>query len=80
MNTSKTPVAGTLENLANAAGDRAKSCLDSGVDACHAVSDKALRIGRSANGMVRENPWVAIGLAAGIGATIGFLLGRRSES
>jgi ElaB/YqjD/DUF883 family membrane-anchored ribosome-binding protein len=33
--------------------------------------------GRDADRYVRENPWPVIGLAAGIGLAIGYLLGRR---
>ncbi len=78
MKTHETNEAGTMENLANAAGERAKSYVDSGVSACNAVSDKARQLGQNANGYVRENPWVAIGAAAGVGALIGYLLGRRN--
>jgi ElaB/YqjD/DUF883 family membrane-anchored ribosome-binding protein len=38
---------------------------------------KARAIGQSTDGYVHENPWKAIGIAAGLGVTIGLLAGRR---
>jgi ElaB/YqjD/DUF883 family membrane-anchored ribosome-binding protein len=70
----------TAESLAQAAGERAKSCVDAGVNALNAVSGKARQIGQNADGYVRDSPWLAIGAAAGVGAVIGFLLGRRGNS
>jgi len=68
----------TAENLVDAAGERAKSCVDAGVDALNAVSGKARKIGDSADGYVRDNPWLVIGAVAGIAALVGFLFrGRR---
>jgi len=32
---------------------------------------------RAANQQVHEHPWGAVGIAAGIGALVGFLLGRK---
>ena len=80
MKTVETNEGGTLENLAHAAAERAKSCVDSSLNACNAVSGKARELGQNADGYVRENPWVAIGVAAGVGAAIGFLLGRCRDS
>ena len=80
MNTVETHEGGTLENLASAAGARAKSCVDSSVSACNAMAGKARQLGQNADGCVRANPWMAIGVAAGLGAAIGFLLGRCRDS
>jgi len=67
------------EGLADAIGERAKSYIGGGVDALSAASGKARQIGRSANGYVRDNPWLAIGAAAGVGIVIGYLLRSRRE-
>ena len=39
--------------------------------------ERAKDAGRVADGYVRENPWVAIGIAGGVGVLLGALLGRR---
>jgi len=67
------------EGLASAS-EHAKSYIDGGVHAMNAVSGKARQIGRSANGYVHDNPWLAVGVAAGAGILIGFLLRRRHGS
>lgn len=75
----KTHETTTAESLANAAGERAKSYVDAGVDALNTVSGKARQIGRTTDDCVRDNPWIAVGVAAGVGIVVGFLLrGRRS--
>ena len=42
-----------------------------------AVVDKAKATATVTDAYVRENPWTAIGVAAGIGLVIGLLIGRR---
>jgi len=69
-----------MDGLANSAGERVKSCVDGGVNAVHAVSCKARQLGCNADGYVRDNVWLAIGAAAGVGALVGFLLRGRRES
>ena len=71
---------GTAEDLTNAAGERAKDCVDAGVSALNVVSGKARSLGNTADGYVRENPWVVIGAAAGVGILLGFVLRGRSNS
>jgi ElaB/YqjD/DUF883 family membrane-anchored ribosome-binding protein len=41
------------------------------------VVDGARRAGRATDGYVREHPWEAIGLGAGVGLLIGLLIARR---
>lgn len=40
----------------------------------HAAADAATR---ELNGRVQENPWTAVGIAAGVGLVAGILLGRK---
>jgi len=41
------------------------------------AADRARLAASAADQHVRENPWAAIGIAAGIGLAIGLLIGRR---
>ncbi len=47
-----------------------------------AVEDDVVRRAKQAanrtDGYVRENPWQAVGVAAGVGLLLGLLIGRRS--
>ncbi len=46
-------------------------------DAQAALLEKAKAAGRATDDYVQENPWRAVGIAAGIGLVIGLLIGRR---
>ena len=46
-------------------------------DAEAAITDKAKEAGRVADDYVQDNPWGAVGIAAGVGLLIGLLIGRR---
>ncbi|MFA7282048.1 MAG: DUF883 family protein [Sterolibacterium sp.] len=46
-------------------------------DAEAAIVDKAKQAGRVADDYVHDNPWSAVGIAAGVGFLIGLLVGRR---
>jgi ElaB/YqjD/DUF883 family membrane-anchored ribosome-binding protein len=45
-------------------------------DLQRAVSGKAKETAEMADDLVRDNPWAAFGVAAGIGCLIGYLLSR----
>ena len=47
------------------------------VDASRPGVEKARRSATAANGYVHDNPWTVIGVAAAVGALIGFLAARR---
>jgi ElaB/YqjD/DUF883 family membrane-anchored ribosome-binding protein len=46
-------------------------------DAQAAVVDRAKQVGHVTDDYVHDNPWRAVGAAAGIGFIIGLLIGRR---
>jgi len=46
-------------------------------DAQAALLEKAKAAGRATDDYVQENPWRAVGIAAGVGLVIGLLIGRR---
>ena len=46
-------------------------------DAEAAIVDKAKEAGRVADDYVHDNPWGAVGIAAGVGFLVGLLIGRR---
>jgi ElaB/YqjD/DUF883 family membrane-anchored ribosome-binding protein len=65
------------ESLATSVGEHAKHYVDSSVDAVNAVSGKAREMGARADECVRTNAWIAMGLAAGAGLVLGYLLRSR---
>lgn len=46
-------------------------------DAEDVVMDKTKQAARATDEYVHENPWKAVGIAAGVGLFIGLLIGRR---
>jgi ElaB/YqjD/DUF883 family membrane-anchored ribosome-binding protein len=78
-----------LKATAGLAGDkvhevrtRAEETIKQARSRIDSVEDDALRrakeLASSADGYVRENPWQAIGVAAGIGLLLGLVLSKRS--
>ena len=61
------------------ARQRLAAALDSAKDMAGRVRDKALESARLADQTVRENPYQAIAIAAGVGAILGYLLSRRGS-
>jgi ElaB/YqjD/DUF883 family membrane-anchored ribosome-binding protein len=71
---------------ADVAGDKvaeARRCLatalDSGKQALGRVREKAVEGAKAADQLVRENPYQTLVIAFGVGAVIGYLLGRRDR-
>ena len=73
--------AGETADKIAAARTRAEDSLRAARSHIVDATDELTRQGRAAAGAaddyVRDNPWQAIGVAAGVGLLVGFLLGRR---
>jgi ElaB/YqjD/DUF883 family membrane-anchored ribosome-binding protein len=72
-----------LSNTADSAGEkfdelrgRLREALDSGKYSLDRIKAEAIRRGKQADQLVRDNPYYAIGIAAGVGALIGILVAR----
>lgn len=59
---------------------RLRSALNSGRYSLEQLRQDAVRRAQQADRLVRENPYYAVGLAAGVGAVIGLLVSRCSHS
>lgn len=46
-------------------------------DAEAAVRERTRAVAKATDNYVHENPWKAIGIAAGVGVVVGLLIGRR---
>jgi ElaB/YqjD/DUF883 family membrane-anchored ribosome-binding protein len=70
---------GRAEELRN----RGLSLLDAAMDKAQDAQAAALETGKelagSADDYVRENPWRAVAISAGIGLIAGMLIGRRQD-
>lgn len=76
-----------LSHTAGEAGDkfdelrgRLRTALDSGKYSLDRLRTEATRRAKQADELVRENPYYAVGIAAGIGAVIGILVSRNCNS
>ena len=56
---------------------RLAAALENGKEIYGRVRDKAVEGIKAGDQVVRENPYQAIGIALGVGALLGFLIGRR---
>ncbi|HEX3914044.1 MAG TPA: hypothetical protein VHW71_11085 [Steroidobacteraceae bacterium] len=64
-----------IEELRSRVGETVKSARSAIADANSAAMETFKNVANSADEYVRENPWVAIGLIAGVAASLGFLAG-----
>ena len=55
---------------------RLRTALGEGRQSFERIREEAMRHARNADQLVRENPYYAVGVAAGIGALIGILVAR----
>jgi ElaB/YqjD/DUF883 family membrane-anchored ribosome-binding protein len=69
-----------LSNTADAAGEKFTALRERMRSALEAGRDEAARRAKQADEMVRENPYYAAGIAAGVGALVGILVSRRFSS
>ena len=76
-----------LGNTAGEAGDkfdelrgRLRSAIDNSKYSFQALRHEAQRRAKQADQLVRENPYYAVGVAAGVGAIIGVLVSRRYQN
>jgi ElaB/YqjD/DUF883 family membrane-anchored ribosome-binding protein len=72
-----------LSNTAGAAGEkfddlreRLRDALDQGRYSYEHLKEETVRRAKQADNVIRENPYYAIGIAAGVGALIGALVSR----
>jgi ElaB/YqjD/DUF883 family membrane-anchored ribosome-binding protein len=60
--------------------ERLRTVIDDGSHSFARLRREAIRRTKQADELVRENPYYAIGIAAGVGALLGFLISRRGGS
>lgn len=72
----------SVGEAAASAAQRMGDTLDQGraalADMQTAIAERTRECIQTTEGYVRDNPWQAVGIAAGIGLVIGLLMGRRS--
>lgn len=56
--------------------ERLRAAVGEGRDTLERLREQAMRQAKHADQLVRENPYMAIGVAAGVGALIGILVAR----
>lgn len=59
--------------------ERLHAVLAEGQSSLERVREEALRRAKQADQLVRENPYYAVGVAAGVGALIGILVSRSCQ-
>jgi ElaB/YqjD/DUF883 family membrane-anchored ribosome-binding protein len=63
------------QELGSRASDTVQAAKDAAAKANNAALDVLKNAASSADEYVRENPWMAIGVIAGVSASLGFLAG-----
>jgi ElaB/YqjD/DUF883 family membrane-anchored ribosome-binding protein len=59
--------------------DRLRAAINEGRYSLAALREETVRRAKQADGLIRENPYYAIGVAAGVGALIGILVCRQRQ-
>jgi ElaB/YqjD/DUF883 family membrane-anchored ribosome-binding protein len=84
VNRTADAMASTVRNVgeaATSAAERVGESLDQGkaalIDLQEALAEKTRECIRTTEMYVRDNPWQAVGMAAGLGLIVGLLVGRR---
>jgi ElaB/YqjD/DUF883 family membrane-anchored ribosome-binding protein len=68
---------GKIAELRERIGENLRQARYKLVDAEEAIKAKTREVARATDDYVHENPWKAIGVAAGAGLIVGLLIGRR---
>ena len=66
-----------MADLRERIGERLRDARVRIDDAEAALVDKTKAAARAADDFVNENPWQAVGIAAGVGVLLGIIIGRR---
>jgi ElaB/YqjD/DUF883 family membrane-anchored ribosome-binding protein len=66
-----------LRATADQAGPRVQEARARTEEALRSARERLQSTGQQLDAQVRENPWVAVGVAAGIGLLVGVLLARK---
>lgn len=74
-----TATANIAEEKVVAARHRLTTALQSGREVLTKVQDKAIAGAKATDETIREYPYQAMGVALGVGALLGFLVGRRGS-
>ena len=75
--TSTTPIDRDLQNVVADTQEQLKTMENEGGAQVNAARERARTAVQTADGHVRSNPWLAVGISAAIGAVVGFLVSRR---
>jgi len=57
---------------------RLAACIEKGKETWQTVQQKTMAGARATDQAIREHPYQSVGVAMGIGALVGYLLGRRN--
>ncbi len=66
-----------IAQLRERIGERLAGAKERIADAEAVVVEKAKAAAHATDDYVHDNPWYAVGIAAGLGVLVGFLIGRR---
>ncbi len=59
------------------ARNRLSTALERSKELYDGARERAIAGGKAGDKLVRDNPYTALGIAAGVGALVGYILGRR---